>query len=135
MAPRSATDRDIAQLAAFYGWRHHCSSPVLTVEGRNDGFPPHVLLRGPRLVFITCAPGRGHLLRAEEEWCAGLDQAREVEAMVISEEDLRELTCALRGARSAGLPTQDARPGRRSGRRNLKAPTRQEEACTGTVSS
>jgi hypothetical protein len=119
----TSTDRQIAELARFYRWRHHSTSPVLTLDGRSDAFPTHALVKGHRLLFVTCA-ARGRLLRSQRQWLESLARVTEVQPLVIEAQDLRELTQILRGTAREPATTQDARPRPRSGRRIPKAPTR-----------
>jgi hypothetical protein len=97
MASRTAlSDRYVAELAALYGWRHHCGGPSLTLEGYTDGFPPHALLRNGRLVFVMFAGGNGSLLPTESAWAHGLVEATSIDVCVIENGDLRPLTDAIR---------------------------------------
>lgn len=122
---RTLTDRHIAELAELYGWRHHHGTPSLTAAGYADGFPPHVLWREGRLVFITiAAPG---LTGPAAAWASGLAEVRSVGIHVVARGDLRALTGLLRpdqpsaaNAEPRAPPepqTKDVRPSQRGGRR------------------
>jgi hypothetical protein len=114
---------EIAELAAYCGWRHHHSGPSVTLDGFTDGYPSHTLVRGGRLLFVTFASRSGSLVVPERDWLEDLAAATSIETRVIRADDLRPLTRLLRGrgayhrsTKDAPLTHEDVRPEAPSGR-------------------
>ena len=92
---RAELERHIRELAAAYGWRHHrARGDGLTSDGFSDGFPPEVLVRDDRLIFVTLTPN-GSLTAAERAWINDLETVSDVEVYVITRSDLSALTAIL----------------------------------------
>lgn len=115
---RTEIDQHIAQLAELWGWRHHHGPPSLTLDGRTDGFPPHVLAdEDGRLVFVAIAPSH-NLAAPEAAWAQLLANAGSIEVHVVGRE-LRSLTHRLRPSAAdseprappGGTEDKDVRPG------------------------
>jgi hypothetical protein len=65
----AAFQRQVEQLAAFYGWRTYH-----THDSRRSaaGFPDLVLIRGPELLFVELKTDRGRLSAAQAAWLEAL---------------------------------------------------------------
>jgi hypothetical protein len=85
-ATRSRIERSVSELADSLGWAHHRPRcPGLDPEGYADGFPPYVLVRGGRLVFVMVRSREG-LTRPEAVWVERLAAVRAVEVLVVFDE-------------------------------------------------
>jgi hypothetical protein len=103
---RPEVERYIRDLAELHGWRHHHARFAgLTRDGYADGFPPEVLLRDGRLLFITIAGAGGALAMPEMRWTQELDAARIVEMHLVQRGDLSSLARALAAPAEAHGPT------------------------------
>ena len=101
---RAELERYVADLALAYGWRcHHTRCPGLTHDGYADGFPPDVLLRDGRLVFVVASP----LTLPEAAWARELAAVTTVEMHVIQHGDLGPLARAL-GPQAEAMAVGDA---------------------------
>lgn len=88
-------------MAEAYGWRHHrARTGGLTSKGFADGFPPEVLVRGNRLIFVTLTAD-GSLTAGERAWIDDLDRIPDIEVYVITRGDLHLLATILTEAPKA----------------------------------
>jgi len=91
-ASRSEFERQIADLALTFGWRHyhtHCAGR--TRDGYAHGFPRDVLLRDGRLAFIAVRRTGGTLALPETRWARELAEISTVEMHILEAGDLRSL--------------------------------------------
>jgi hypothetical protein len=96
---RDELSRHIGDLADALGWRHHQSwSPGLTTLGYADGFPTHVLLRGPRLLVVTVLSENASMTSNEAAWH---NELRGVAEVLIVRGDLEALGKTLHGETTA----------------------------------
>jgi hypothetical protein len=73
----AAFQRQVEQLAAFYGWRSYH-----THDSRRSaaGFPDLVLVRGPELLFVELKTDRGLPTAAQTAWLEALGEVGEAVA-------------------------------------------------------
>lgn len=108
---RAEIARHISDVAAAFGWRHHHSRCTgVTRDGYADGFPPDVLLRDGRLVFVAVCGRNGLLTAPQADWAAELDAVSTVEVLMVRRDGLRALARALEPrSQTKAAPRADTR--------------------------